>query len=216
MGKLIDLTRERFGRLVVIRQVDKGNCNRTRWLCICDCGKEVVIIGHSLKSGHTKSCGCLRKEITRERFTKHGYDRLNRRTRIYQIWNDMIQRCTNSNTENYSRYGGRSITVCKRWLKFENFLEDMGERPPNRTLERINNNKGYYKENCRWATQKEQARNRRNNHLIIYNGITQCIAAWAEELNINQHTLANRIFRYGWSIEKAFTTLVRKVKNEKR
>jgi hypothetical protein len=121
----------------------------------------------------------------------------------------MIYRCTNSNAKNYKDYGGRGITVCDRWLGkngFINFLIDMGEPPgPGYSIERINNNLGYFKENCRWATPKEQARNTKRNHLITYNRKTQCIAAWAEELGMKYHAILARIKR-GWTIEKTLMT----------
>lgn len=127
----------------------------------------------------------------------------------------MIQRCGNLNHKQWKNYGGRGITVCERWLKFPNFLEDIGRNwKLGLTLERKDNNKGYYKENCRWATIKQQARNRRNNRLISYNGKTQCLAAWSEEYNILSSTLWARLYKYGWLMEKAITTPIRKHKRK--
>lgn len=124
----------------------------------------------------------------------------------------MIQRCTNPNDKRYKNYGGRGITVCKRWRNsFEKFLEDMGEPPTKEhSIDRINNNGNYCKSNCRWVTRKEQNRNKRNNRLITYKGKTQCLIEWAEEYNINYDTLWCRIYKYGWPIEKALTTPVKK------
>lgn len=213
MSILINLIGKQFGLLVVIRRMDNDKLGNSRWLCRCNCkdGKEIIVSGQHLKNGHTKSCGCLRKEKTRQRFMKHGYSS----SKIYSVWKEIIQRCTNPNHKRWKDYGGRGIKVCERWLKFENFLEDMGENwKLGLTIERKNNKKGYYKENCKWATSKEQNRNSRNNRLETYKGKTQCLAAWAEEYDIIYNTLWDRLYRYGWSIEKALTTPVRKKRNK--
>ena len=123
----------------------------------------------------------------------------------------MIQRCINPNDKKYPLYGSRGIRVCKQWEKFENFLKDMGECPSGYSIDRTDNNKGYNKENCRWATPKEQARNRRNNHMISYNEKTQCLAAWTEETGIASSLISWRI-KNGWSTEKALTTSAIKIK----
>ncbi|KKN98973.1 hypothetical protein LCGC14_0142180 [marine sediment metagenome] len=208
VGKFIDLTGKRFGRLIIIRVDGKDKHNNIQWLCICDCGNKITARAGSLKNCHTQSCGCWRKEESIKRFTQHGHARKNKVTRIFQIWQDMIQRCNNPNNKQWKDYGGRGITVCKRWRKFENFLKDMGEAPKGLQIDRINNDKGYYKSNCRWATKKEQMRNKRNNRLITCFGKTQCIAAWAEEVDIKPSTLFTRL-RRKWTIEKALTTPVR-------
>lgn len=113
----------------------------------------------------------------------------------------MKQRCLNKNREGYKKWGGRGITVCKRWMKFENFYKDMGERPEGMTIDRIDNSKGYHKSNCKWATPKEQSNNTRKNVFITYNGKTQTIAQWSEELGISYHTIYARL-RKGWEIER--------------
>lgn len=123
----------------------------------------------------------------------------------------MLERCNNPNSIRFYDYGGRGIKVCERWLKFENFLEDMGERPKNTTIERKENNKGYYKENCRWATVKEQCNNRRSNHFLTFNEKTQTMAQWADEIEISSNTICMRL-RSGWSVEKALTTPVKTTK----
>jgi len=137
--------------------------------------------------------------------TKHGHNTKNGTTATYLSWRGMIQRCTDPNFKQYKDYGGRGITVCQRWENFTNFLEDMGERPSRLTLDRIKNDKGYCKSNCRWATRKQQARNRQNNRLITYNGKAQCVAAWAEETGIHKGTILRRL-KLGWSTEKALIT----------
>ncbi len=210
MSKFIDLTGKRFGRLIVLRYVDKDKWRDSRWLCLCGCGNEKIILGNNLKRGAIKSCGCLSIEKLIKRSTKHGHSRRKQHSKTYTAWSHMISRCTNPNDINYHNYGGRGITVCKRWRKFENFLEDMGEPPSAKhSIDRIDNNGNYCKSNCRWATDTEQQRNTRRNHSVTYNGKTQCIAAWAEEYGINDGTLRSRL-RLGWSIEKALTTPVKK------
>lgn len=201
MSKLIDLTEQRFGRLVVIKWVKKDKWRQSYWLCQCDCGKEKIVCGNDMKRGKTKSCGCLNIEKIIERFTTHG----RRYDKIYQIWSTMIQRCTNPNHIQWEDYGGRGITVCQRWMEFENFLEDMGECSNGHSIDRIDNDGNYEKSNCRWATGSQQCRNKRNNHLVTHNGYTKCITQWAEELGINIKTLAFRLNSDNWSTEDALT-----------
>ncbi|KKK84731.1 hypothetical protein LCGC14_2780380 [marine sediment metagenome] len=203
MSRFIDLTGERFGRLIVIKRVQNDKQGGAQFVCKCICGKEKIVGGSDLRDGNTKSCGCLYNEGNNY---KHGHKKKNQPSKTYQSWQSMIRRCTDSNDIKYSIYGGRGITVCNRWRKFENFLEDMGEVPKDRQIDRIDNNKGYCKSNCRWATRKEQARNKRNNRLITHDGKTQCIAEWAEEFDINYQILWDRLCRYNWPIEKALTT----------
>lgn len=217
MRKIINLIGKKFGRLTVLKRMANDKHKKPMWLCKCDCGEEKIVLGLSLKSGNTKSCGCLQKEVVIKRSTKHGYNKRGKRYKIYNSWSDMIKRCTNPNVHNYNNYGGRGIKVCKRWQhSFANFFEDMGEPPTKKhSLDRIDNNKGYCKSNCRWATPKQQQTNKRNSRLKTYMGKTQCISIWAEEFGINYDILYARIFRYGWSIEKALTTPVRKRRQRK-
>lgn len=204
---MIDLINKRFNRLVVIKRVMDDKCGNRRWLCRCDCGILKIILGCNLLTGNTKSCGCLQKELTSSRSMLHGH-RINKITSgTYATWQSLIQRCIHPTHRNYKNYGGRGITVCNRWLKFENFLTDMGKKPKGYEIDRIDNNKGYYKRNCKWVTSKENNRNKRNNHLIIFNGEIQCLAAWSEQYNISQHTLTMRL-RRGWPIPKALLTPV--------
>lgn len=207
---IIDLIKQRFGRLTVIKSAEKGKCGKLRWLCSCDCKKKIIVFGCSLKSGHTKSCGCLKKEI----MTIHGNCKGKNPTKIYGIWKAMIQRCINPNNKYWKDYGGRRINICQRWLEFKNFNEDMGkEWKFGLQIDRKNNNKGYYKENCRWVTSEQQQRNKRNNHLETFNGKTQCIIEWGEKTGISAKTIDTRL-RRGWSIKRTLTTPVREKKCE--
>ncbi len=208
-----NLIGQKFGRLVVLQLAGKDKWGKYVWLCMCDCGKEKIILEGHLRSGNTKSCGCLRIEKTTKRSTKHGHASVKQRHPIYPAWQSMIQRCINPNNKDYPSYGGRGIAVCKRWRKFENFLEDMGEHPGKEySIDRIDNNKGYCKSNCRWATKKQQMRNKRDSYLITHEGKIQLLIEWAEDFNIPYKTLWDRIQKLGWSIERALTEPVRKQK----
>lgn len=213
MSKFIDLTSRRFGRLIVVRRVNNNKWGHVLWLCGCDCGKEKIVVGTSLKNADIQSCGCLQKNITIQRSTKHGHSKRGKVSKTYRTWYAMTQRCTNPKHRHYHNYGGRGVKVCERWIKFENFLEDMGESPAQyHSIDRINNCGNYDKQNCVWADRKQQARNKRNNHLETYDNRTQCLASWAEEYGIKYKTLCSRILIHNWSIEKALTTPVRRMK----
>lgn len=198
-----DLTGQRFGRLVVVeRRSSQGG--PVRWLCRCDCGRETTVRRGDMRSGRTRSCGCLRREIAAATNTTHGHMCKGRESRVHRIWRAMIQRCTNPRSQYYGIYGGRGITVCKRWRRFANFLQDMGEPPLDRQIDRIDNDKGYFKCNCRWVTSKENGRNTRSNRLLTHNGCTQCVAAWAEATGIKVGTIFQRL-NGGWPVERALT-----------
>lgn len=190
---------ERYGRLVVTNSpVRQGRYVYAEVLC--DCGSVKVVIQNSLLKGVTQSCGCRSKEMTAVRSTTHGM----RHHRMYPIWNKMVQRCTNLKDKQWADYGGRGITVTASWLDFNNFLADMGEPPDDAsTIERKNNNKGYCKSNCKWATRKEQGRNKRNNRVFEYQGKLRCVAEIAEMTGIPYMRLYQRLTTYGWTITQA-------------
>ena len=200
--KRLDLIGKRFGKLIVVSYFGKKG-RYINWNTKCDCGGEKVVSRGHLRSGRTKSCGCINKLMMTKRMTIHG----NYYTPSYRIWKSMISRCTYPTNISYKNYGGRGITVCNRWMdSFKNFYHDMGDVPRNMTLERVDNNKNYNPDNCKWATDKEQANNRRSNNILSYNGRSMNISQWAIVLNIKRKTLSWRIHN-GWSIQRAFATL---------
>jgi hypothetical protein len=202
---MIDLTNQKFGKLVVQKLAGR-NGKHLAWSCVCECGNITRVQGGNLKNGHTKSCGCLNKEVIAERSTSHGHAVDGVHTTTYSSWSNMMTRCNNSTYFRYKDYGGRGIKVCDRWHKFENFLADMGERPEGTTLDRKDNDGDYCLENCRWATPKEQCNNTRRNVWIKYKGETKNVTQWAKSIGITGALLRQRLTRDGWSIERALTT----------
>lgn len=169
----------------------------------CACGTVKTVLYGNLKYGKSKSCGCLQRSSPAVNRT-HNMSR----TKLYQVWGAMVQRCTNPKYPKWKDYGGRGITVCERWMKFENFYSDMGDRPEGMTLDRRDNALGYSAANCKWSTPKQQANNRRSTQVLTYNGVAKTIATWAEEYGILPHTLYNRV-KLGWSVHDALTRPVR-------
>lgn len=210
MSKIKDITGQRFGRLTVFSFVEKRITNNSRgyfWDCKCDCGKTKIINSSSLIRGAAKSCGCLKREALSKamisRNTTHGQSII---TSEYRCWQSMKTRCFNKNSKNYKHYGGRGITVCERWLKFKNFFEDMRRKTTKtHSLERVDNNGIYCKENCKWATKEEQINNRRSTHNITINGVTKPIKTWCAEKDLNYDRVRQRIYKLKWSAEKALT-----------
>lgn len=195
----------KFGILKCVRVVPhKG---RNHILCRCECGQEKPYTKHDLVSGKVVSCGCLQPARSRSNGLmnrRHGHSVNGKRTSTYVIWTDMIQRCENKNGSSYERYGGRGITVCSEWLSFDNFVRDMGERPNGLTLDRIDNNQGYCKQNCRWATMITQANNRTSNHIIEFMGQKKTATQWSRELGIPTPTILTRI-RSGYEARDALS-----------
>lgn len=169
---MLELAGQRFGRLTCLRP-DGRRSRYVLWFCRCDCGTSLLATANHLRSGSTRSCGCLRREVARTAALArkgvglaHGQACRGQETPEYRIWRSMLNRCANPKVHNYQRYGARGIRVCARWKKFENFLADMGRKPsPNLSLDRINNDGNYEPGNCRWATASQQALNRHaKNH----------------------------------------------------
>lgn len=201
--KLIDLTGQKFGRLTVIKRVENNNNNKVCFLCKCDCGNTIVVTGSRLKTGNTKSCGCLHKEIliANNKKTKRKYnlpyDKLHKD--IYFCWKAMKNRCSYKEL-----YKNKNIKVCKEWENFENFYYWSINNGYSKELsiDRINNNGDYEPNNCRWVDVKIQNRNRTNSHLLTYNNKTFCLSEWEE---ITKLPIRGRFYK-GWDIEKIFNT----------
>lgn len=184
-----------FGRWFVLKE-DGRRHRAVMYLCRCSCGTERRISGTSLRRGITSSCGCIKKE----KMTRHGKSK----SIAYKIWNGMMMRCSNPNNAKHKYYGKRGISVCKEWHDFVNFYKDMGDRPsPKHQIDRIDNNKGYSKSNCRWVTSKQNNDNRRNSRIIEYLGKSQSIKDWCNELNIDYAKACYR-YRAGKTPEEIF------------
>lgn len=194
---------KRFYKLFVLsaHRVNIGKKSDIVCSCICDCGNNKDISYYSLIR-NTKSCGCHRRAVIGMKSKTHGLAK----TVEYRAWKAMKNRCYRVCGDDYAEYGARGIIVCDRWLKsFENFFVDVGERPTKKhSLDRIDNNGNYEPSNCKWSTKKEQARNRRTNIIIEYNGKKMCLMDWAINLGVNYRILYKRIRRYKWSINDAF------------
>lgn len=194
MPEKINMLNKRFGKLTVIKELERTKRGST-WLCKCDCGGTKIANGRDLRSGHVLSCGCLHKF----RHFKHGMSS----TRPSTIYRNMKKRCDNPNCPDYKNYGGRGITYCDRWKTFEGFWEDMKEGyEPNLTIDRIDNDKGYCKENCRWVTRREQDNNKRTNHYVIYKGQKYTLAQLGRLLKLDAQLILDRL-RTGKSLDEA-------------
>jgi len=196
----IDLSGKTFGRLFVTGKT-KLEKEVLFWECICNCGTICFVRGQQLRIGKTLSCGCLHRDMTSKASYIHGMSH----KQIHNIWCSIKQRCNNVKNSSYHNYGGRGITICDEWLDFDRFYSDMGECPAGMTIDRIDNDKGYFKENCHWATRKEQANNRRNGKKIEFNGVEKTQAEWEDFLSLPRGIIWGRLNR-GWSIERALTT----------
>lgn len=203
-----DLTGQSFGRLSVIEgaETPPGQVGMF-WKCRCECGNECLVRGGDLrrKTNSTVSCGCHSRQRASLMNRKHGHTVGPKISPEYASWRAMLARCRNPKDPNYDNYGGRGITVCDRWLSFENFLADMGLRPNlDHTLDRINNDGSYEPGNCRWAVAVTQANGRRSNVIIEFRGREQTISQWAREVGLTPDCLRQRLHK-GWSVERALT-----------
>ena len=207
MSNFRDLTGQRFGELVVIERATTAKGRQTRWFCRCDCGKETIVYAGNLTRGSTKSCGCTRAKKAGQKLATHRETK----TRLYQIWYNMITRCYNPNSSHYEHYGARGITVCDNWRKYENFRSwalDSGYQD-DLTIERIEVNGNYEPSNCKWATRKQQANNKRTSRYIEFNGERRTVAEWADSMGMDKRVLWDRLFVQNWSVERALTTPLR-------
>lgn len=198
MTAFIDLTGHKYGRLSVTRFLGSK-----KWECICDCGNSAIVHGGKMRIGQTKSCGCLRREISGYSNRTHGQSH---RTPEYRAWKSMTQRCRNKNLPSWKDYGARGIKVCDQWIKsFETFFADMGKRPgPSYSLDRIDVREHYTPKNCRWATPKEQVRNRRTTIFVTWKGERKPLSEVCEETGTNYKRAWVRTKLLGWSSERTF------------
>lgn len=203
MPAKLNLIGQKFGRLTVISEAPKKGRD-TAWCCMCACGETVLVSTTHLRAGHTKSCGCAKREASKKLLTRHG----GKGTRLYSIWKHIRQRCYDANSTQYKWYGGRGITVSDEWSDFAVFRSWALSNgyADNLTIDRINVNGNYAPSNCRWVTMKDQARNTRAN--AVFNG--KCLAEWSEETGIPYDTLKARLQRYGWPLERAISEPVRR------
>lgn len=195
--RLIDLTGQRFGHLVVIEYAGRNERRESLWRCHCDCGNESVVRGDVLRRGTTESCGCGKG-------LKHGHHQ----KPWYSSYKAMMERCYLPSSGNYKRYGGNGVTVCEEWHDINKFAEwaESSGYAPGLTIDRIDSRKGYSPGNCRWATKKQQSNNRKNTIFYKYKGETKALTEWASIFGINRYTLYDRIERRGWSVERALET----------
>ena len=199
-----DITGMKFGRLTVLRLSHKDNRHECHWLCKCDCGNEKTVSGNKLRSGNTKSCGCMQKEFLDGRLRrKHGLTN----TKLYATWENMKHRCNDPNNWMYPNYGGRGIKVCEEWLDSSTFFEWALSHgyEEGLSIERINVNGNYEPSNCKWVPIEEQYLNRTDSHFVTAFGKTQTISEWAKESGLKYDTIERRLNQYGWDAERAVT-----------
>jgi len=205
-----DITGIKYGYLTALKFIKRDKTHYS-WLFKCDCGNEKIMDRIHVKSGHSKSCGCMVSKLCKKANTTHGNTSDGKMSPEFRVWIAMRQRCYYKKNIHYHNYGGRGIKVCDRWKdSFQNFLEDMGQKPERMTLERINNDGNYELLNYRWATYQEQANNRSNNNIIEYNGEKDTMSNWCRKFGITVSLFGNRK-RIGWNLEEIFTTPKRKL-----
>lgn len=203
----LDISGQRYGRLVALSRV-QSTTRKTKWLFACDCGNEVVRELEPVRRGDTRSCGCLRQQVTRDRSITHGHKVGRVETRTMKSYSHAKARCLNPNDEKYPVYGGRGIIMCKRWVdSFADFLADMGECPPGLTLDRIDVNGNYEPRNCRWATAAVQARNRTNNVFVLHEGETMILKDYAARMGVAYKALHARVKYRGQTPSEAAASL---------
>lgn len=205
MAGFKDLSGQVFGRLTALTKHELNDkFNKVRWVCECECGSTLLVTSEKLRTGNTRSCGCLSIETSRAQGLKNRKHGMTKSTE-YKIWGGMKDRCYNPKHPAYENYGGRGIEVCNEWMiSFEAFFKELGPRPSlNHTLDRIDNSKGYQPGNCRWATGIEQANNKRNNDLHLFGGELLSLSRIAAMTGIPQPTLWSRLNRMKLTIDEA-------------
>lgn len=195
-----DLTGQKFGKLTIMKFIVRNEKGHSKWLCECECGNEKIILGNNLKSGLTKSCGCICKNSTRNRMKTHDKSY----TPEHKIWRGLLWRCSDKNQADYKNYGALGIKVCDRWSNsFENFLEDMGDRPIDKhVMGRIDTTGNYEPNNCSWMTKKESCSHSKLNKCLTIGDKTLTIMEWVEISGTNYKTLTNRLYK-GWDGKEA-------------
>lgn len=198
MGKIIDITGRKFNKLLVIKKNGSDNRKEVLWLCKCECGNFITVPGYRLRHGDTKSCGCNKREMISKANSKHGHSG----DRLYKIWTDMRRRCLNPRRREFKWYGGKGVKITPEWdsfMCFSNWAEESGYKD-NLTIDRIDGDGDYSPQNCRWISISEQQRNRKSN--VFYKG--ECLATWAEKLNMPYKTLWGKIHRHGHEVIDSF------------
>lgn len=213
MPKLIDLTGQRFGRLTVVERAENyvapNGRQAARWVCLCDCGNKTTVVGGDLRTGRTKSCGCFEQE---SRYLSRNIIHGGFGTKLYNVWRGMKKRCYNPKNKFFKDYGGRGITVCDEWrddfAKFRDWAMANGYRE-DLSIDRIDNDKGYSPDNCKWATREEQGNNKRSNRAFLVNGKKKTMAELCREYQKNRGKVEGRL-KNGWTIEEALDLVPRK------
>ena len=195
----------RFGKLEIIKEAQRhytpSGQRLRKFICMCDCGNVVEVLLGNLKKRPNGSCGCEKIKLHTKRLTKHGKCG----TPTYKSWVEMKYRCSSDTQIGYKNYKGRGITHDVSWNDFEIFLADMGERPKGTSLDRIDNDGNYCKDNCRWASKIDQMNNTRRNKILTYNGEKKTIAQWEKDLGFSSRVISQRL-QNGWSVDKAIST----------
>lgn len=193
---------EQYGRWTVLERYPRDERKRYMALCKCECGTERVVDYQQVRAGSSKSCGCLNREKSSARHKTHGLTK----SPIYSVWKNMKRRCTNPDAKDFYLYGGRGISVCERWMDFNNFYADMGDIPfKSAQLDRIDSDGNYEPSNCKWSSPSEQMRNRRDNRMIEHNGEYLCLTDWESKAGFPRNMLYSRL-KNGWSFDKAINT----------
>jgi len=202
-----DLTGKVFGRLRVVLKTQLRSGSGIKWECLCSCGNTTIVSSQCLLKGETVSCGCYKLECNHLQNYKHG----KAGSRLYKTWHSMHDRCYNLKNKHYKYYGTRGITVCDRWHSLENFCADMNidDIPFGYSLDRIDNNGNYSPDNCRWATDVQQIRNRTNTYFVTFLGERKSLGEWASIMGLPYYILYRRLTKHKWEVDRAFTTPVR-------